>query len=141
MQAKWERRFSQGLLFTGAYAWGKHMLDGIGPTVWDSPAPFAPQGYNRGRSSFDRRHILTIDSVYELPFCRGKRHLADIHPVGNAILGGWQLSGIYNFTSGQPLTLGVPGNTLGNGNGTRPNLLRSPAIPRPSQHLGFDPTP
>jgi hypothetical protein len=139
MQAKWERRFSQGLLFTGAYAWGKHMLDGIGPTVWDSPAPFAPQGYNRGRSSFDRRHVLTIDTVYELPFGRGKRHLASIHPVANAVLGGWQLSGIYNFTSGQPLTLSVPGATLGNGNGTRPNQVGSPNVSSPSADLWFDP--
>lgn len=139
MQVKWERRFTGGLLFTTSYAWGKHLLDGVGTAVWDAAEPFAPQGYNRGRSNFDRRHILTINTVYELPFGKGRRFMSGIHPVGNALLGGWQLSGIYNFTSGSPLTVITPGATLGNGRNTRANLIGDPAVSSPTAAQWFNP--
>jgi hypothetical protein len=140
LQVKLERRFTQGLLFNTVYSFGKHLMDNVATAVWDAPEPFAPEGYNRGRSSFDRTHILTINAVYELPFGRGRRFLNDAHPVVNGILGGWQLSGIYNFTSGAPLSIVVPGATLGNGRNTRANLLQDPSLSDASADLWFDPT-
>ena len=43
-------------------------------------------------------------------------------------LGGWQLTGIYSFTSGAPLSIGVPGSTLGNGRGTRASISGDPTM-------------
>lgn len=138
-QGKWERRFTAGLLFNTVYSWGKHLVDGVGTAVWDAPEPFAPRGYNRGRSGFDRTHILNVNAVYELPFGKGRRFLGSPHPVVNGILGGWQISGIYGFTSGSPLSIGVPGATLGNGRGTRATLVGNPHISNPSADRWFDP--
>jgi hypothetical protein len=45
----------------------------------------------------DRRHILTASYVYELPFFRSASA-----PL-KAALGGWQLAGIVNINSGQPV--------------------------------------
>jgi hypothetical protein len=45
----------------------------------------------------DRRHILTASYVYELPFFRGRTDLLA------AIAGGWQVAGIVNMNSGQPV--------------------------------------
>jgi hypothetical protein len=45
----------------------------------------------------DRRHILTASYVYELPFFR------TASPFLKATLGGWQLAGIVNAASGQPV--------------------------------------
>ncbi len=46
----------------------------------------------------DRRHIFNASFVYELPFFR------NAGAVSKAILGGWQLAGIVNISSGQPVS-------------------------------------
>ena len=69
---------------------------------------------DRGRSTFDRTHVLRINSTYELPFTK------------NQIVKGWKLSGIWSQNTGAPTTLtngfsraGVGGNS---GGADRPNL-------------------
>jgi hypothetical protein len=57
----------------------------------------------------------------------------------DGVLGGWEVSGIYSFSSGQPLTFDVPGATLGNGYDTRPNLSGSLSVSNPSAALWFNP--
>ncbi len=138
LQLKWERRFTQGLSYMASYAFSKH-IDQYGGSVGDQPLPFEPKGYSRGRSSLDRTHILAISSIYELPFGRGRRFLPHISRSSNVILGGWELSGIYRFVSGMPLTFQVPGATLGNGYGTRPNLRGNLKLSNPSADLWFNP--
>ena len=83
--------------------------------------------------------MLWFNAVYELPFGRDKRFLNDMHPVANAVLGGWQLSAINSFISGAPLSISVPGATLGNGWGTRANLVGDPDVSDPSATGWFDP--
>ena len=132
-QLKWEKRFSRGLSYMLSYAFSKHIDEKIAPT------PFAPEGYDRGRSEFDRTHILADQRIYELPFGKGRKYLTNSHPVVNAIFGGWQLAGIYNFISGQPLSFIVPGATLGNGTNTRPNLSGDPKLSNPTADRWFNP--
>jgi hypothetical protein len=45
----------------------------------------------------DRRHIFNASYIYELPFFRGDQGVA------SAVLGGWQIAGIVNISSGQPM--------------------------------------
>jgi len=94
----------------------------------------APQSiYNRaadyGPSQLDRRHVLSVNYVYELPFFREQHGL-----VGHA-LGGWQLSGITSFASGTPFTpttSGVDPGALGflgsSASGGRPDLIANPKL-------------
>jgi hypothetical protein len=138
-QLKVERRFAKGLSFMLSYAFSKNISDGGGDGIWAVPTPFAPAGYNRGRSSFDHTNILAANAVYEIPFGRGHAHGSNLHPVADAVIGGWEFSGIYLYHSGDPLTFGVPGATLGNGWGTRPNLVGDPASSNPSANLWFNP--
>ena len=51
---------------------------------------------NRASSNFDQRHMLNIGYVYDLPFFRkpGLTH---------TLLGGWEWSGIFAFSTGTPL--------------------------------------
>ncbi|MCX6623797.1 MAG: hypothetical protein NTY38_22585, partial [Acidobacteria bacterium] len=51
---------------------------------------------------------LVVNFLWELPFGRGKAVGAQVNPVLNKVIGGWQLSGIYSAQSGGPLT--APGN-------------------------------
>jgi hypothetical protein len=66
---------------------------------------------NKGSSDFDTRHLLTIDGVYQLPFGRGKAVLGGANRLTDAVIGGWQLSGINRTTSGLPWALFEPGWT------------------------------
>jgi len=68
-------------------------------------------GLNRAPSDFDTRHLVTVDYVYQLPFGRGKQLLGNANKLTDAILGGWQLSGILRSTSGLPFSLSEPGYT------------------------------
>jgi len=135
---KWEKRFTKGLSYMASYSFSKHIGEAA-DDLWTTPTPFAPEGYNRGRTSLDRTHILAINGIYELPFGKGRKYMNNIHPVGNAILGGWQVSGIYNFTSGRPLTFIVPGATLGNGFNTRANIVGNLDVSNPSAEQWFNP--
>lgn len=53
-------------------------------------------------SDFDVRHNLNFNGLAELPFGRGKRFGASISAWQDAIIGGWQFSGIWRWTSGLP---------------------------------------
>ncbi|MGH9660592.1 MAG: hypothetical protein ACRD96_18730, partial [Bryobacteraceae bacterium] len=66
--------------------------------------------YNRGQirasSDFDQRHNLNANWVYGLPFGRGKKFLADMHPAANHLLGGWQVAGLFRWTTGLNSSVG-----------------------------------
>jgi hypothetical protein len=68
-------------------------------------------GLNRGPSDFDTRHLLTTDYVYQLPFGKGQQLLGGANTLTDALVGGWQLSGILRATSGLPFSLSEPGYT------------------------------
>lgn len=137
LQVKWERRFSRGLGYTLSYAFSRN-IDENGASITDIPTPFAPKGYDRGRSQLERRHILTINTIWELPVGRERMFANNLPALANAILGGWQLAGIYNFTSGAPLSFTVPQMTLGNGWNTRANQVADVRVPNPNAERWFN---
>ncbi|HEX6623535.1 MAG TPA: TonB-dependent receptor, partial [Pyrinomonadaceae bacterium] len=57
---------------------------------------------NYANSDFDVRHIINANWLYGLPIGRGKAFLSDLPRVANAVLGGWQLTGIFRWNSGLP---------------------------------------
>ncbi len=61
------------------------------------------QRENRSVSDFDVRHIINVNSVYQLPIGRGK-WINTSNSVLNQIVGGWQLSGIFRWNSGLPIS-------------------------------------
>jgi len=63
--------------------------------------PFTPD-INRAVSDFDARHILNISGIWQLPVGRGAWIGKDMPHWANSIIGGWQLSGIYRYNSGEP---------------------------------------
>jgi hypothetical protein len=60
--------------------------------------------YNKGPSDFDTRHNWVLNLTWELPFANG------LTGTAAALLDGWNLSGIWNMRSGQPLTVFVNAN-------------------------------
>jgi Carboxypeptidase regulatory-like domain len=68
--------------------------------TWDPSQMRAP-------SDFDLRHQINSNWVYDLPFGRGKQFGHDWNRVANLFLGGWELAGIYRWTSGFPFSIGA----------------------------------
>jgi hypothetical protein len=101
LQVKLNRRFSGGLLITGAYTWGKGMSfqrsDDGGIDFYVNPHR------NYARTDFDRTQTFVASFVYNLPFGKGQRWLTS--GVLSQIAGGWQMNGILTLTTGLPLTL------------------------------------
>jgi hypothetical protein len=104
------RRFTQGLSFGVAYTFSKSMDDGSGqrdiiPNAFDASALWGPSG-------FDRRHVLVLNAIYELPLFKDRSTL-----VGK-ILGGWTINAISQFQTGTPFSVAGGGDFAGVGPGS-----------------------
>jgi hypothetical protein len=64
----------------------------------------------RGPSDFDIRHIVNANGIFELPFGRGKMFGGDAPGWLDAIIGGWEITGIFNYRSGLPFSTTVGAN-------------------------------
>jgi hypothetical protein len=139
LQTVMERRFHNGLTYNLSWTFARNLDDFQSLLGATQPTPFAPLGYNRGPSALERRHIVSFNGIYELPIGRGKRWGSQMSRLVNGALGGWEVSAIYQFNSGQPLVFTVPGATLGNGYNTRPNLVGDPHLDEPGVARWFNP--
>ncbi len=59
----------------------------------------------RGLSDFNAAHQINANLVYRLPFGKGQMLAGNAGSVLNAIIGGWNVSGIFRWTSGFPITV------------------------------------
>ena len=56
----------------------------------------------RAPSDFDTTHIINANWVYELPLGKGKRFGDNMGKIANAVIGGWQISGLWRWSTGFP---------------------------------------
>lgn len=66
---------------------------------------YAGWRYDVGPSVFDRRHVLFVNFVYDIPLFRDTPNRA-----AKAAFGGWQVSGIITMMSGAPLNVNYTAN-------------------------------
>jgi len=121
------RRFSSGLGISMAYTFGKSIdnqsvdpvgaASGGGLSTTNSRTPTDIRNFRneRGRSDFDRTHVIQAASVWEVPLGRGKRFFSSAPGVVNQILGGWTINSIYTFMTGEPFAV-RSGSFTANGN-------------------------
>ena len=131
------RRWSQGLSLQSSYTFSKaedttqastFFSDATnGTTSW--LPEFVPD-YNRGPSDFDVRHNWVLNFTWALP----GRNLTG---ATGALLGGWNVSGIWTMRSGSPLTVFVTTNR----SRSQWNPSRGPGIgqDRPDYAPGYGP--
>ena len=123
LQVTAERRFSHGLAFLAAYAWG-HSMDITSTTAAGAVQNPLCEVCDRGPSDFDIRQNLTLSWSYELPFGKGKAIGNNWNAPMNYILGGWRFNSIDTFQSGSPFSVNSGTNTEGSGGGTqRANVI------------------
>ena len=99
LQATVNERFSHGHTIGGSYTWSKFME----AVSYLNPMDGAPY---RTISSADRPHRLSASWIFELPFGRGRRLGARAPKAAAALIGGWQIEGLYVHQSGAPLDFG-----------------------------------
>ena len=109
LQAKLEKRFSAGTYALVSYTFGKIITSGADniqqeSVTWSGASgvisPFEEER-NRSLAADDVAHVLSAALVYELPVGKGKKYL-DQGGLTNALLGGWQLSTVFRYSTGIP---------------------------------------
>jgi hypothetical protein len=128
-QAQVQKRFSANSLINLAYTWSHGLTTyqadrSTGAVMPQSYAAIFPNNY--GPNIADRRHVLTANFVWDLPWLR------DQHGFLGHILGGWEISGVQTFQTGLPLNPSVSGANVVDQAGTG-CLGNTPCSLRPDQ--------
>ena len=99
LQVRTSRRVSTSLGVNGSFTWSRNMAG----TSFLNPADPLPY---RSLASYDRPFRVTASIMYQAPFGRRGYFLRRAPRWLDMAIGGWQLSTIYIFQSGQPLAWG-----------------------------------
>ncbi len=102
------KRFSNDLMFDFHYTLSHSLDNASGLQSANSyGAAFIVNALNPdlsyASSDFDARHIINANWLVGLPFGRGKVFLSKSNKVVDALLGGWQMTGIFRWNSGLPV--------------------------------------
>jgi hypothetical protein len=148
LQARFERRFSDGLYALASYTYAR-AEDEVG--AWGAGANGVQARVNpdlsnvedalraeRGSNGQIPRQRFTLSEVWQLPIGRGRRFGSDMNAVADALVGGWQLATIWTARSGLPVNVSLgssgtdpnTGQTYSflnrNGGSLRPNQVGDP---------------
>jgi hypothetical protein len=109
LQVNLRKRFAHGTQFDFNYTFSKSIdiaSDAERITAWGGLGGQVINSWDpntlRAVSDFDTTHQFNANWVLELPVGKGRRFAHDAHGALDAIIGGWQLSGLARWTSGFP---------------------------------------
>jgi len=131
LQAKLERRFADGIYALVSYTLSRTVSNASDNTQNDASQWSGAHGvispFEKSRTKAvtvdDVPHVLSAAFVYELPFGAGKAH-ANQGGVAQALLGGWQMSTIFRYSSALPYFFRVNGTAC-----NVPGQFRAGCIP------------
>ncbi|MBO0861992.1 MAG: TonB-dependent receptor [Chloracidobacterium sp.] len=130
LQVGLRRNISTGLLVVANYQWSHEITDGsTGDAENDTWQNVLCRTCERGDADFDVRHNFTASSVWNVPVGTGHHMLGASSPILNALLGGWQMSGIVMARTGLPMNITYSRSSspsvspYGISSGLRPNLV------------------
>jgi hypothetical protein len=123
LQVQLQRRFTKGWQYIASYTFSKTKDNGEG--AFDNTAGGLNYIEQYGRSRLDYPQVFSYETVYELPFGRGRKYGTDIPHALNFLIGGLQLNAIFRAQSGNPFDVrvnnrlvNVSGNPYTGQNGT-----------------------
>ena len=132
LQATYTHRWHSGLNLNVSYTYSKFLDNVQGSSGWAFPGTGSVirNSYNlapeRSVDTSDIPHSLVVNYIYELPFGHGKQFGGDWNKATNAVIGGWEFTGIFFAKSGFPLSINAQ-NTLGAfGLNQRPDVIGDP---------------
>jgi hypothetical protein len=119
LQTKVERRYGN-LMLIANHTWSKQLGLAHFRQIFTQTGTATPQDYyniadSKSYMPMDQTQILNIVTTYDLPFGKGKKYLASSGSWVNKVVGGWTVSAIGRYTSGNLIQIVTPGNPLGNG--------------------------
>jgi len=130
LQVQIKKKIGSSSQLAGSYTWGKTIDTGSGSMVGDeytnsiSSPLFFNLKLNRGLADFNVSHNLNLNYTWVLGTPKWKTG------IGVWALGGWQLGGVFEASTGVPFTPGFAGDSLGVGsaepNVDVPNVLTGP---------------
>ena len=135
LQATVRRRFENGFSIGLAYTFSKSIDNmSVDPVASSSGGGLSTTNsrtatdiYNwqldRAVSDFDRRHVMVVNGLWELPFGKGKAIWGSAPGFVNHIIGGWSLNGILFNMTGQPFQVQSGALTAHNGKVSRANIV------------------
>jgi hypothetical protein len=105
LQTQVQKKLSGNSLINVAYTWshGLTTYQADRSTGAIMPQSYVVIGQNYGPNIADRRHVLTANFVWDLPWFRSQKGA-----IGH-VLGGWEFSGVQTFQTGLPLTPSLSG--------------------------------
>src|SRR5579884_1274265 len=113
-----ERRFAQGLGFLLAFTGAKLVSDSEASGFFSSSGGSATQNTydrraERAVSTEDIARRLVVSADYQLPIGKGKKLLSNSSRLLDALVGGWQMNGLWTWQTGQPIPILQPVNQAG----------------------------
>src|SRR5205823_8138546 len=104
MQLEMSKRLSNGFTSQTSYTWSKSLgiADGDGALTFRT---LRDRSLNRGPLGLDRTHQIISSGTYSLPFGPNRSFLSTAPAIVKRVVENWQLAGIFNWTSGAPLSL------------------------------------
>ena len=113
LEAELTKHMSQNWQLHASYTWGKAIDQGSASTIGDpfassiSSLYFFDPKLRRGLSDYNVAQNLVIDTTWTLP------SFHSMPAVASAVLGSWELGGIYQARTGLPFTPVLGGDALG----------------------------
>jgi hypothetical protein len=101
LQTQLQKQFKRNTLVNLSYTWSHGLTTNVADRSTGNIIPL--QGHirdnNYGPTIGDRRHVLTANFVWDLPWMQDQKGFA------GHVLGGWEVSGIQTFQTGLPGTV------------------------------------
>ncbi|HKW17971.1 MAG TPA: TonB-dependent receptor [Terriglobales bacterium] len=136
LDVNYTHRVSQGLTLLASYTFSKFIDNVAGPETWATSSGESIRNvYNLAAEKSvdlsDTPNSVVLSYVYEIPVGKGKKFAPGMSGVVNQILGGWQMSGIFTFKQGFPLSISEP-NSNPFGVGQHANVVGDYHVAHPS---------
>ncbi len=114
LQIDYSKRFAKGFQFQTNYTWSKSLsdADGQGQTGFEAFLDANNAKLEKALTAFNVPHAWKANFVYELPFGKGKSFLDSSNAVVNRIVGGWAISGLMLYQSGDAFSIFSDRGTL-----------------------------
>jgi hypothetical protein len=137
-------RMAHGMQIGVSYTISKYIDSSSGVQEWATEADAGVRNnYNlyaeRALDEDDIPQSLVVNYAYQLPVGHGKHFGTDMKGLGDAVLGGWAVTGITTYKSGFPLSISTADNSLSIFNaGQHPDIISDPHVSNPTINEWFN---
>jgi hypothetical protein len=153
LSVRLEHRLSHGLYLLNSFTWSHAMgdseqvLEAFSGYQAANPQNIYNLHQEYGPSMFDVKLLNVTSVVYDVPFGKGRQFGSNLNPVVDAVLGGWELTGINTANTGLPVNVNYSPSGFNDVTGIsqsadyrgvallRPNVSCSPASQSTAQSL------